>query len=94
MEKQSLRDLWAHELEDLWTAEQAMLDALPAGGNHDDEVRAVFRQHQAKVAGHVERLREIFKAETLAQRSKGRPALRQRRPNRRAKRSGRESVGA
>ena len=94
MEKHSLRDLWADELNDLWSAEQEMLDALPDASSQDDELRQVFRQHQAKAEGHLERLREIFVNETLAQRSRGRHALRQRRPNRRAKRSTRDALSA
>jgi ferritin-like metal-binding protein YciE len=94
MEKQSLSDLWAHELNDLWTAEQEMLDALPDAGSQDDELREMFRQHQARAEGHLERLREIFVAETLAQRTKRRAAPRHLRPNRRAKRADRDTLSA
>lgn len=95
MEKQSLRELWAHELQDLWSTEQAMLEALPeAGSGSDDQLKQAFKDHQARAEGHLERLREIFLAETLAERSKARAPIDQRRPKRRVRRSGRGALGA
>ena len=94
MDKRSLRDLWAHELNDLWSAEQDMIEALPNDGSQDDELKEVFRQSQARAEGHLERLREIFLTESLSRGSKAPRAFRHRRPNRRAKRADRDALSA
>ena len=95
MERTSLTHRWAHELRDLWSAEQDMLEALPeASIGPDEDLRRAFKDRRAKTEGHVERLREIFMAGTLAERSRrgARPAD-ERRPHR-SKRRTRKGMGA
>ena len=95
MERISLTDRWADELRDLWSAEQDMLEALPeAGTGPDEELRRAFKDRRAKTEGHVERLREMFVAGTLAERSRsGAHPADERRPHR-SKRRNRRTLGA
>ena len=73
MERDSVSELWAHELRDLRSTEQEMLDALPEPGSSEgDPLREAFVEHRARAGQHVERLREIFLAGARAARSKDR----------------------
>jgi ferritin-like metal-binding protein YciE len=96
MERTSLRDQWADELADLWSAEQELLGVLPnAGTGPEEETMRVFRAHRARTEGHVERLREIFRAGTLSERSKSSdPTHRQRAPRAKRRDRGTMSAGA
>lgn len=56
-----LRDLFEHELKDLYSAENQLLRALPKLKDHanDDKLKKAFENHLKETEGHVERLREI-----------------------------------
>jgi ferritin-like metal-binding protein YciE len=58
----SLRDLFIHELRDLYSAEQQILKALPdlAAAANSSELRESFESHLAETKGHVQRLEQIF----------------------------------
>lgn len=58
----SLRQLFEHELEDIYYAEHELLDVLEelADQTDDDEVAQAFREHREETQGHVERLEEVF----------------------------------
>jgi ferritin-like metal-binding protein YciE len=62
MKLQSLNDVFAHELQDLYSAETQLLDALPkmAQAASHDELRTAFKQHLSETQEHVRRLEEIF----------------------------------
>jgi ferritin-like metal-binding protein YciE len=62
MRLQSLDDVFEHELNDLLSAEQQLVQALPkmAQAAFHDELRTAFEEHLAETRGHVERLQEIF----------------------------------
>lgn len=95
MEKDSFRELWAHELRDLRSTEQEMLDALPEPGSSEgDPLREAFIEHRARAGKQVERLREIFLAGARAARSKDRVEAGQSRQRRPATRSKRDVLGA
>lgn len=61
---QDLQDLYLEQLQDAWSAENQLLEALPkmienAG---DSSLRSAFEQHLQKTEGHVDRLQNIFEA--------------------------------
>lgn len=64
MELDNLRKLYVHELKDLYSAENQLLEALPkmerAAG--DPELKKAFKEHLAQTKGHVQRLERIFEA--------------------------------
>jgi ferritin-like metal-binding protein YciE len=71
MKINSLRDLFIHELKDLYSAEKQLLKALPkmAKAATNDELKAAFEEHQTQSEEHVSRLEEIF--ENLGESSRG-----------------------
>jgi len=64
MELETLRDLYVHELKDLYSAENQLVKALPkmAKAASSDELRQAFEDHLEQTKGHVERLETIFEA--------------------------------
>jgi ferritin-like metal-binding protein YciE len=58
----SINDVYTHELQDLYSAETQLLQALPkmAQAASSDELRQAFEQHLEETRGHVERLTEIL----------------------------------
>ena len=59
----SLRDLYIEELQDLYSAEQQILDALPqlSAAVTSPDLRRAFEEHLAQTTGQRERLQLIFK---------------------------------
>jgi ferritin-like metal-binding protein YciE len=59
---QSLNDLLVEQLQDLYSAEKQLVDALPkmASAASTEELRDAFEQHLAETREHVTRLEEIF----------------------------------
>lgn len=57
----NLKDLFEHELKDLYSAENQLLRALPKLKDHakDDKLRKAFENHLKETEGHVKRLQEI-----------------------------------
>ena len=62
MELETLKDLYIHELKDLYSAEQQLVKALPkmakAAGNK--ELAAGFQEHLEQTKGHAQRLEKIL----------------------------------
>jgi ferritin-like metal-binding protein YciE len=59
---ESLRDLWVHEIKDLYSVEKQIVVALPkmAGAAGSEDLQHAFEEHLEQTRGHVERLEEIF----------------------------------
>jgi ferritin-like metal-binding protein YciE len=62
MEFNSLTDVLAEELADLYSAEQQLVEAMPrlATAAHSYDLRDALEAHFAETRGHVERLQDIF----------------------------------
>ena len=62
MQLQNLRDLFVEQLQDLYSAENQLVEALPkmANASSHEELRDAFEQHLAETRGHVARLEEVF----------------------------------
>ncbi|CAN5424424.1 ferritin-like domain-containing protein [soil metagenome] len=60
----TLEDLFLHELEDIYDAEQRLVKALPslAGASNSARLRAAFEAHTLETEGHVSRLDQVFAA--------------------------------
>src|SRR4051812_28337286 len=58
----SLRDLFVEQLQDLYSAETQLVEALPkmASAASHEELRDAFEQHLAETREHVKRLEQIF----------------------------------
>jgi ferritin-like metal-binding protein YciE len=76
MELQTLKDLYLHELKDLFSAEQQLVKALPkmAKAASNKELAAGFKEHLEQTRGHAQRLEQILsshKATTRGPKCKG-----------------------
>ena len=62
MQLQNLHDLFVEQLQDLYSAEQQLVEALPkmANASSHEELRDAFEHHLEETSGHVRRLEEIF----------------------------------
>ena len=62
MQLQNLHDLFVEQLQDLYSAEQQLVAALPKMANaaSNEELRDAFEHHLEETRGHVKRLEEIF----------------------------------
>lgn len=60
----TLDELFEHNLKDMYSAEQRLLEALDemAGEAIDREARKLFQQHRKETQGHVKRLERVFRA--------------------------------
>ena len=67
MAMQTIEELFEHELQDIYSAEQSLLDALEQMANEssDREIRKAFAQHRKETQGQIKRLEKIYK--TLGQ---------------------------
>jgi ferritin-like metal-binding protein YciE len=63
MAMQTIEELFEHELTDIYSAEQSLLDALEqmAGESSDRDIRKAFTQHRKETQGQIKRLERIFK---------------------------------
>ena len=61
MHVDSLRKLLAHELQDLHSAEQQILEVLPAlvKAAHDPDLKQAFTDHLSQTRTHVKRLEQV-----------------------------------
>ncbi len=59
---ENLRDLYIHELKDLYSAENQLLKALPkmAEAASTPELKDAFKTHLEQTRGHVDRIKQIF----------------------------------
>jgi ferritin-like metal-binding protein YciE len=62
MQLQNLHDLFVEQLQDLYSAEQQLVEALPkmANASSHEELRDAFEHHLEETRGHVRRLEQIF----------------------------------
>ncbi len=62
MEANTLRELYIGELQDLYDAENQLIEALPkmAEASNSAELREGFESHLQQTKGHAERLEQIF----------------------------------
>jgi ferritin-like metal-binding protein YciE len=62
MELTSLKDLYVEQLQDLYSAETQLLEALPkmAAAAAHDSLKQGFQTHLEETRGHIERLNRIF----------------------------------
>jgi ferritin-like metal-binding protein YciE len=62
MTETTLREMFVHNLEDIYYAENELLDALDelAEQTNDADVAAAFRDHRAETEGHIDRLDKVF----------------------------------
>ena len=61
--KQTIKDLLANEIKDLYSAEKQLTKAIPkmAKGSHDAALKAAFQDHLEETKGQVSRLEEAVK---------------------------------
>jgi ferritin-like metal-binding protein YciE len=64
----SLQDVFAEQLNDLRSAEQQLVEALPkmAGAASTDELRKAFEEHLAQTRGHLERIDDVLASTGVA----------------------------
>jgi ferritin-like metal-binding protein YciE len=64
MELETLKDLYTHELKDLYSAENQIIKALPkmAEAATNEELSAGFRQHLEQTKKHAQRLEQILES--------------------------------
>ena len=62
MKLDSLRKLFVHELKDLYSAENQLVDALPkmAKAASDEQLKEAFHEHLKETRGQIKRLEKIF----------------------------------
>jgi ferritin-like metal-binding protein YciE len=62
MKLESLNDLFVEQLQDLYSAETQLVEALPklAGAASHEELRDAFEQHLAETREHVKRLEQVL----------------------------------
>jgi len=63
MPMQTIEELFEHELQDIYSAEQSLVDALEQMANEssDREIRKGFTQHRKETQGQIKRLEKIYK---------------------------------
>ncbi len=68
----TMRDLYIHELKDLYSAENQIIKALPkmAKAASSDELRQAFEDHLEETQEHARRLETIFERMEVAARGK------------------------
>jgi ferritin-like metal-binding protein YciE len=64
MPMQTIEELFEHELQDIYSAEQSLLDALEqmAQESSDREIKRGFLQHRKETQGQIKRLEKIYKS--------------------------------
>ena len=64
MAMQTIEELFEHELQDIYSAEQSLLDALEQMANEsaDREIRRGFTQHRKETQAQIKRLEKIYKS--------------------------------
>jgi ferritin-like metal-binding protein YciE len=64
MAMQTIEELFEHELQDIYSAEQSLLEALEqmAHESSDREIKRGFMQHRKETQGQIKRLEKIYKS--------------------------------
>jgi ferritin-like metal-binding protein YciE len=67
MTMMSIKDLFEHELKDMYFAEQHLEKALGTleKESENEELKTAFAKHRKETAGHIKRLDQVFKAVSL-----------------------------
>ena len=62
MTASNLRELFVHNLEDIYYAENELLDALEelADQTENEKIADAFKEHREETQGHVDRLEQVF----------------------------------
>lgn len=62
MKLNSLNDVFVEQVEDLYSAEQQLVEALPkiAGAAQSEKLREALQHHLEQTRGHVRRLEQVF----------------------------------
>lgn len=62
MSMSSLRELFVEQIQDMYSAETQLVEALPkmAEAATNDDLRAAFRNHLSETRNHVERLKDVL----------------------------------
>ena len=62
MNLSSLQDVFKEQVEDLYSAETQLVEALPkmASAANNDQLKQAFEQHLEETRGHVQRLQQVF----------------------------------
>ncbi|AHG04519.1 hypothetical protein HALDL1_13665 [Halobacterium sp. DL1] len=62
MSMSNLRELFVHDLEDIYYAENELLDALDelAEQTENEQIADAFREHRRETEGHIDRLEQVF----------------------------------
>jgi ferritin-like metal-binding protein YciE len=65
---ESLQDVFAEQLNDLRSAEEQLVEALPklAGAADSEELRQAFNEHLAQTRGHLERIDDVIATSGVA----------------------------
>jgi ferritin-like metal-binding protein YciE len=73
----TLHDLYLHQLEDIFYAEQQITKALPKmiGKATDTQLRQGFETHLRETEGQLERLKQVFQLEGMAPKGVTCPAI-------------------
>ena len=63
MAMETIEELFEHELQDIYSAEQSLVDAREQMANEssDREIRKGFTQHRKETQGQIKRLEKIYK---------------------------------
>ena len=63
MAMETIEELFEHELQDIYSAEQSLVDALEQMANEssDREIRKGFTQHRKETQGQIKRLERIYR---------------------------------
>ncbi|MBV9873116.1 MAG: ferritin-like domain-containing protein [Verrucomicrobia bacterium] len=72
MQLDTLKDLYIHELKDLYSVERQLIAALPkmAKTAHNEKLQASFREHLEQTKEHASRLEKILKQQGASTRGK------------------------
>ncbi|QLG27858.1 DUF892 family protein [Halorarum halophilum] len=62
MTASNLRELFVHDLEDIYFAENELLDALEelADQTENEQIADAFREHREETQGHIDRVEQVF----------------------------------
>jgi ferritin-like metal-binding protein YciE len=73
----TMNDLFVHQLQDIYYAEQQLTKALPkmAGKATDQQLKDGFLKHLEETKGHIQRLEQVFKMNGVEAKAVNCPAI-------------------
>lgn len=74
---ETLRELFTHELQDVYAAERLLIDALPklAGAATDGDAQKAFHDHLEETRGHMKRLERVASEAQVRLEARGCPGM-------------------